>query len=987
MQTKKITTSKCLKMLLPIFSFILIFPFSVLSQILPDAYEADNTYDQAAVIILNDNNFQRHNFHTPEDEDWIKIYGINKKIYHIEAVPDGSECDIVISLYDTEGAKLLATGDHGFKGEDEYLEWNCEADGIYYAKIGGYDISGEDTGYDLRAFRPHSCISEKIIGKISDAVSGEGIGDVRIKTDKGDSAITESDGAYTLFAACGCDSPFTLTVEAEGYEIYTETFIAECGVENSKNIIMNPQKTVSGPKAVIIAGGPVSGNDLWNITRILANSAYRTLLYQGFTKESIYYLSHDTESDLDGNGKADDTDGIPSKENLQNALLKWALNAESLTIYLTGHGGNGLFRLNSTEILRAGELDGWLDTLQESFSGKLTIICDTDEAGIFLSQLSPSAGKQRILLGNASAGQGACFLNNGLVSFSAYFWRGIFAGYSVYNAFMLAKQGTEFMKDRQTPFLDDNADGLSSAADGITAKDVFIGNATAFPGAAPLIENVSPPQSFSETATAELSADVTDPDGIVRVWAVLIPPGYLQGKKTVTALPSFDLLSSERNRYEGKFEAFYTEGVWQAAVFASDSTGSISVPKMTALTFENPPVRKAIIVAGKTGDDAFQSAVEKVAGLAYKALAFQGYSDKDIFFMTPSASSPGADALPSLSNLENAVKNWADENTQNLLIYLTGKGDNTGFQLNDTESLSPEMLDNWLDTFQNEMSVLVTLVYDADKSGSFLPLLTPPSGKKRILIAGTGGEQDACFLSEGNISFSGFFWQQVMKGRTTGKAFSDAAGDLYAFCGKQTPILDDNGDGAGNDANDGKFAAGYPLGLGIKTADDLPVVGSVSPGQLLGAETSAEIWAAGVNAVEGIAHVRAMIVQSGAAANAGKETELVYQADSGKYSGRCEDLSACGDYRLAVYAEDMSGGISLPLTTLIQKDTGTALHGDLNGDCRVGLDDAVVGLKALAGEDISGQIRLNYPESGADVNNDGCIGLAEAVYILTRLAG
>jgi hypothetical protein len=988
MRNKK---DRSFKSLLPILLFILIFPLSAVSQLMPDAYEEDNSYTQASVIILNDEGFQRRNLHTAADEDWIKFYGIREESYRIEAVRAGSDCDIMLHLYDTDGITFLKNGDHGSAGEDEYLEWACEADGIYYVSIKSFSISGEDTGYDLRAFRPHSCMTGTISGKISNAVSGDGIADARIKSDRGDSAISETDGTYSMVGICGCDEePITITADADGYETYTDTRVVECDTGNLQNIVMTPEQTVSGAKALIIAGGPVSGNDLWSITRSLGNSAYRALLYQGFTKESIYYLTPGTESDLDGNGTADDTDGIPNKENLQNALLNWALNSESLTIYLTGHGGNGNFRLNSTEILQAGELDGWLDTLQESAAGNITVICDTDEAGTFLSQLRPRSGKPRIVLGSTSSGQGASFLNQGLISFSAYFWRGISLGNTVLEAFTLAKQGTAFM-NQQTPFLDDTGDALSSAADGTTAKETHIGNGTPFPGAAPIISSISPDQSVKNSAEASLFADVSDPDGIIRVWAVLIPPGYSQGKKTVTALPAVDLTHTAENRYEGKFGGFYIGGNWQAAVFASDSIGNISIPKQTTLTLENPPARKAIILAGGTDNAVFQSAIEKNAELAYTALDFQGYADKDLFFMTP-ASSPGRDALPTIANLAYALETWSGGNTQDLVLYLTGKGDKTGLQLNGTEMLSPAMLDNWLDTLQKDLSLKVMLVYDACEAGNFLPLLTPPAGKERIVIAGAGSDQNACLLSGGTVSFSAFFWREVMKGNTAGKAFSNAESAIFAFCEDQTPVLDDNGNGTGNDSNDGKLAAGYVIGLGIKTAEDKPVLESVSPEQLLQTQTSAEIWAAGMNAVEGIKKTGAVMTRPGedeysCETPAGEHIELVYRAASGNYTGTCENIAVCGNYRVAVYAEDMTGEISNPLIIRIQKDTGHDLPGDINGDCRVNLDDAVIGLAIIAGEDGAGQMRLNYAVSGADINTDDRVGLEEMIYILKQLAG
>ena len=44
------------------------------------------------------------------------------------------------------------------------------------------------------------------------------------------------------------------------------------------------------------------------VARSMANFAFRTLSFQGFTKSSIYYLSHDMNLDLDANGLPDEVD-------------------------------------------------------------------------------------------------------------------------------------------------------------------------------------------------------------------------------------------------------------------------------------------------------------------------------------------------------------------------------------------------------------------------------------------------------------------------------------------------------------------------------------------------------------------------------------------------------------------------------------------------------------------------------------------------------
>jgi len=61
--------------------------------------------------------------------------------------------------------------------------------------------------------------------------------------------------------------------------------------------------------------------------------------------------------------------------------------------------------------------------------------------------------------------------------------------------------------------------------------------------------------------------------------------------------------------------------------------------------------------------------------------------------------------------------------------------------------------------------------------------------------------------------------------------------------------------------------------------------------------------------------------------------------------------------------------------------------GNLNGDDKVDLADAIIALKVLSGIDTTGLIRSDYAASGADVNGDNKIGMQEVVYILQKFSG
>lgn len=212
-------------------------------------------------------------------------------------------------------------------------------------------------------------------------------------------------------------------------------------------------------KAIIVAGGGAfPGNTIWDATQMNANFAYRALTYQGFTKESICYLTSDTDLDLDDNGVLDDVDGDATWGNLRDAVTGWAADADSLVVYLVDHGGDGTFRLNDTEVLSASELDAWLDALQATVPCKVIVVIDACNSGSFVSALTPPLGRERIVLTSCGADESAYFVTSGSVSFSSFSWTQVLNGLSVEDAFSLTSDAIGGQLP-QTAQLDGDGDG------------------------------------------------------------------------------------------------------------------------------------------------------------------------------------------------------------------------------------------------------------------------------------------------------------------------------------------------------------------------------------------------------------------------------------------------------------------------------------------------------------------------------------------------
>ena len=146
------------------------------------------------------------------------------------------------------------------------------------------------------------------------------------------------------------------------------------------------------------------------------------------------------------------------------------------------------------------------------------------------------------------------------------------------------------------------------------------------------------------------------------MWAVILPPNYASGasNNAVNGLPSVDLMPiPSTNNYTATYDKFNLAGTYNIAIYAKDSIGNTSMPTTTTVTVGNPIRKRAIIVAGGSQTDANWNGIQKGAQAAYDALKFQGYSDNDIYFMSPVTFTSGIDGTSTLSNLNYAINTWS----------------------------------------------------------------------------------------------------------------------------------------------------------------------------------------------------------------------------------------------------------------------------------------------------------------------------------------
>ena len=411
-------------------------------------------------------------------------------------------------------------------------------------------------------------------------------------------------------------------------------------------------------KAIIVAGGgDYQGNTLWGATQMCANYAYRALIYQGFDKQTIHYLSSDTDLDIDSNGEADEVDFNATNANLQNALLNWSKDADELVLYITDHGGDGSFRMSDTELLQASDLNTWLDQLQAIKNASIVVIYDACQSGSFLPVLAASETPNRVVISSAQADEPAYFTSAGALSFSYFFWGNIFNGMTVGNAFFSARNATRYAYSNQSPLLDDNGNGIGNEDDdGLAARDIHIGNGVVSADDLPIIGSPVPIRHlYGEDSVIFSVNDVTDASGISRVWAILTPPNREIADPSIPILEidTSEFILTDDSRYEGEVKGLGTIGTYTLAIFAKDKNNTISLP-----------VRTQIIQHGSTDN-------------------MEPYSDDDLTLFIPSLRY-GSSCFSLTLRLSSAVS------TNNSLVWYHG----SSLLLEDTcPSTSPWMND------------------------------------------------------------------------------------------------------------------------------------------------------------------------------------------------------------------------------------------------------------------------------------------------------
>jgi hypothetical protein len=201
----------------------------------------------------------------------------------------------------------------------------------------------------------------------------------------------------------------------------------------------------------------------------------------------------------------------------------------------------------------------------------------------------------------------------------------------------------------------------------------------------------------------------------------------------------------------------------------------------------------ALIAAGADFDDKLYHLqnIAPACNWAYSRLRQRGFTDSLITYLNPVGwQSIGANYLENshivdatdmtVAALRSRILGFRERvrNGVPLLIALIGHGgradkQNGKFFLASEESVTPDSLDAWLDTYDgasgDSLRTPIVLVLDFCYAGSFIPKLRSAS-QNRIVIASAGADREAYF--QNGQSFGYAFFKQIAKGGNLAQAFS-----------------------------------------------------------------------------------------------------------------------------------------------------------------------------------------------------------------------
>ncbi|MBI3957855.1 MAG: fibronectin type III domain-containing protein [Chloroflexi bacterium] len=359
---------------------------------------------------------------------------------------------------------------------------------------------------------------------------------------------------------------------------------------NSTDYSLAVERLGESKGAVIIIAGQNETLGLQTNIYNSTNRAYRIFKSAGFTDDDIFYLAP-VAQDPDKNGVADEVDAASTPANFQQAITVWAgtrVDADKpLFIYMMDHGLADKFCISGcagANSITPDELDGWLRTLEsESGVTEVTVVYEACLSGSFIHRVNPpgdSISKPgRVII--TSTG----FDNNAYASaqgayFSDAFFSCVADSGNLKACFDQGKAAVATTGVNQTPFLDDNGDGVFNEGDGTFAVNRYV--TRFFSSVRPTIDAVDVQKSGVNgvlSATVSEGAEQTE-----LVWAAVYGPTFEEPTDATifnlnVPVVRLEPVAGQPGKYSVNYpNGFLDPGDYRVVFYAQDRLGLNAAP-------------------------------------------------------------------------------------------------------------------------------------------------------------------------------------------------------------------------------------------------------------------------------------------------------------------------------------------------------------------------------------------------------------------------
>jgi PKD repeat protein len=385
------------------------------------------------------------------------------------------------------------------------------------------------------------------------------------------------------------DKITSLTLTATGEYPITLTVTDEQGLTatTQQEVHVGPPAGSLGQAIIVAAGDTQRQNRALNrYTQDFTERMYRLLNNRGFQDDDIHLINMwPQDIDLDGHPdtQRQDYNLFDPEKNFTEAFAQAAsriVSGQQFIFYIHGHARENHFIITSDYELSATRLRDLLATLPAGV--QQIIILDSCYSGSFLDELS--GVPNRIVISSADATSRAWNTIN--ASFSQKFIVNLRRqDLSVLDAFHAAEDMIKIEKKLfrdQTPWLDDDGDGVYSSQDGRLAAKINLGclvaEGCASAAPPPAIVHLHEQLNFESSQLTLWVETSPGEDAIHQVRAVFVNPEFVskdyKGEATDFEREEVNLIyNPAQTRYEVPYDGFWNAGLWRIMYQAQNKEG------------------------------------------------------------------------------------------------------------------------------------------------------------------------------------------------------------------------------------------------------------------------------------------------------------------------------------------------------------------------------------------------------------------------------